>query len=99
MTHTNDTFEGMDVEIDGESFIDCRFKDCRLVYSGGDLPSMSGCILSGSSMFFFSKEAGATLAFLARLYHGGFGLLVDDIFRSIKNSEEFSRILKEGRSN
>jgi hypothetical protein len=31
------------VILDGESFTDCEFRDCRLTYSGGEVPLFSGC--------------------------------------------------------
>ena len=37
------TFNHETVVLDGESFIDCQFQDCRLVYSGGQAPSFKDC--------------------------------------------------------
>ena len=31
------------VILDGETFSSCEFRDCRLVYSGGEPPSFQGC--------------------------------------------------------
>lgn len=31
------------VALDGETFTDCEFRACRLVYSGGKPPLFSGC--------------------------------------------------------
>ncbi len=31
------------VALDGEHFADCEFQDCRLVYTGGPVPSFSNC--------------------------------------------------------
>lgn len=31
------------VPLDGEAFSDCEFRDCRLVYSGGEPPVFKGC--------------------------------------------------------
>jgi hypothetical protein len=31
------------IALDGESFADCEFRSCRLVYSGGPVPQLSGC--------------------------------------------------------
>jgi hypothetical protein len=31
------------VALDGDSFSDCEFRDCRLVYGGGELPNFSNC--------------------------------------------------------
>ena len=37
------TFRNAVVHVDGHSYHGCRFERCRLVYSGGDLPSMVDC--------------------------------------------------------
>jgi hypothetical protein len=29
--------------LDGESFFDCEFRACRLIYAGGALPSFNDC--------------------------------------------------------
>ncbi len=31
------------VALDGETFSDCEFRDCRLVFSGGELPVFEAC--------------------------------------------------------
>ena len=31
------------ITLDGESFEDCEFRSCRLVYSAGAVPQMTGC--------------------------------------------------------
>ena len=37
------TFKNAIVHVDGQSYRECRFERCRLVYSGGDLPRMVDC--------------------------------------------------------
>ena len=34
------------VKLDGEAFTDCEFRDCRLIYSGGESPIFDGCRFS-----------------------------------------------------
>jgi hypothetical protein len=31
------------VVLDGETFADCEFRACRMVYAGGELPTFSHC--------------------------------------------------------
>jgi hypothetical protein len=31
------------VALDGETFTDCEFRDCRMVYAGGDPPVFADC--------------------------------------------------------
>jgi len=35
------------VALDGETFSSCEFRDCRLVYSGGELPVFENCRFDG----------------------------------------------------
>ena len=35
------------IALDGETFSDCEFRTCRLVYSGGKVPSFSDCRFDG----------------------------------------------------
>ncbi len=37
------TFRNATVHVDGHRYHGCRFEQCRLVYSGGDLPSLIDC--------------------------------------------------------
>ena len=43
MKATNCTFKNAIVHVDGQSYRECRFERCQLVYSGGDLPRMVDC--------------------------------------------------------
>ena len=31
------------IALDGESFSDCEFRSCRLIYAGGAVPQLRGC--------------------------------------------------------
>jgi len=39
MLHTKKSFDGVDVELDGNGFDGCTFKNCRLIFRGGELPN------------------------------------------------------------
>jgi hypothetical protein len=49
------------VVLDGESFSDCTFQDCRMVYSGGELPHFDHCRFDECD-WKFEGAAGRTLA-------------------------------------
>lgn len=51
------------VPMDGEVFTDCEFRDSRLVYAGGDLPSFSDCRFDGCE-WKYDEAAARTLAYL-----------------------------------
>ena len=36
MRYENKAFENETIELDGNDFIDCTFKNCKFVYAGGD---------------------------------------------------------------
>lgn len=67
MIYRNVRFEGIDVHLDGHTFIECHFESCHVVYSGGPLPVMEG----GSVVRCQWDLAGAaarTMQFIANLY-------------------------------
>ncbi|HEY1427614.1 MAG TPA: hypothetical protein VGF50_13160 [Caulobacteraceae bacterium] len=51
------------VVLDGESFERCEFRQCRLVYGGGDLPSFSECRFDACE-WKYDEAAARTLAYL-----------------------------------
>jgi hypothetical protein len=72
------------VAIDSTEFVDCRFQDCELIYSGG-LPfifentSVDGCELV------FVGRAENTLHTLAAMHRFGMHLFVEQMFERIRN--------------
>jgi hypothetical protein len=51
------------VALDGESFEKCEFRQCRLVYAGGDLPSFDECRFDACE-WKYDEAAARTLAYL-----------------------------------
>ena len=58
------------VVLDGEDFTDCEFRDCRLVYTGGETPSFQGCRFDGCE-WKFEGAAANTLAYLKVVWGAG----------------------------
>ena len=58
------------VVLDGEHFADCEFQDCRLTYSGGDLPVFESCRFDDCE-WKFDDAATRTLAFLKVIWGVG----------------------------
>lgn len=79
---SGETFHTETVLLDGSEFRGCTFKDCRLVYSGGALPILSGCGFE-RCRWAFGEEAGRTLSFLSALHAGGFSSLVEETLSAI----------------
>jgi len=73
------------VALDGNEFIDCKFKNCELVYSGGELPKLQRCDFAHCS-WKLDKAAKQTILFLRSIYHSGPGgmELVEGTLRHIR---------------
>ncbi len=69
MQSTGKTFSKSNELLDGNSYSDCKFEDCRLFYRGGDVPAISGCHFQNCT-WHFENAAQRTLIFLKLLYHG-----------------------------
>jgi hypothetical protein len=68
-----------DVVLDNTTFESCAFKNARLVYFGGPLPSIRDCAFDGVS-FRFDGAAGRTLAFLQAMTSSSSGF--KDVFKA-----------------
>lgn len=58
------------VAMDGETFSACEFRDCRLVYAGGEPPVFAGCTFVGCD-WKYDEAAARTLAFLKVVWNVG----------------------------
>lgn len=80
-------FENERWEVDGLAFVRCKFKRCRLVFSGGDQVSFKDCTFADCD-WVFDGPAENTLAYLSAMYHGlgpAGKQLVTSIFRGIEH--------------
>ena len=59
----SNVFVGSTQDLDGHTFKNTQFKNCKLVYAGGLPPSFEGCEFI-DSQFVFDGAAGNTLMFL-----------------------------------
>lgn len=58
------------VPLDGETFEDCEFRSCRLVFSGGEPPSLVNCKYDDCE-WKFDGAAAHTLAHLKLVWNAG----------------------------
>jgi hypothetical protein len=88
--HEGRSFQGERVLIEGNEYIDCRFENCVMVFSGGDEKSLiSRCGFGSGVMWTFEGPAQRTIQFLAAMYHGigaGGREQVEEIFAAIRRS-------------
>ena len=75
--HTHET-----VPLDGESFSDCEFRQCRLVYAGGEPPSFSGCRFDDCD-WRFEGPAARTLEHLKVVWGAGAKAVVQGLIKEI----------------
>ena len=80
VTATN--FNHESVALDGESFDGCEFRDCRLVYSGGEPPSFVNCRFDGCD-WRFEDAAANTLAHLKTVWSVGGKAAVQAMIKDI----------------
>jgi hypothetical protein len=56
-------FKDETIILDGSSFENCKFLNCKLVYSGGDIPKIVNCGLDKPE-WIFDGAAGRVITFL-----------------------------------
>lgn len=79
---TGITYNHETVALDGESFADCEFRDCRLVYSGGEPPSFARCKFDGCD-WRFDDAAARTLAHMKVVWGLGAKATVQALIKEI----------------
>jgi hypothetical protein len=55
--------------VDGNTYKDCKFNACRLVYRGGPIPGIQNCEFHNCT-WQFENAAERTLTFMRLIYHG-----------------------------
>lgn len=70
------------VELDGESFSNCDFAACRLIYSGGLPPEFEDCRFD-SCEWKFEGGAADTLAYLRLMWNVGAKAAVQTTIKEI----------------
>jgi hypothetical protein len=64
-----ESFESRSIVLDGDEYEDCTFRNCTLIYRGGDLPKLLNNSLENCS-WQFQDAAERSVSFLKGLYHG-----------------------------
>ncbi len=68
--------------LDGESYSDCEFKDCRLVYGGGEPPIFERCRFADCE-WKFEGPAARTLAHMKVVWGAGGKTTVQALIKDI----------------
>ncbi|MDO9430595.1 MAG: hypothetical protein V4820_18990 [Pseudomonadota bacterium] len=70
------------VTLDGETFSNCEFAACRLIYSGGPLPEFDGCRFDACE-WKFEDAAAHTLSYLRLMWNVGAKAAVQTTIKDI----------------
>lgn len=65
MTNVAKAFTGKTIIVDGEKYLDCEFRQCLLIYCGGELPQFDGSFLNDCN-WKFEDAALRTICFLQK---------------------------------
>jgi hypothetical protein len=77
-----ESYNHQTVELDGETFSDCAFAACRLVYSGGELPQFEDCRFDNCD-WKFEAAASETLSYLKLMWSLGAKASVQGMIKEI----------------
>jgi hypothetical protein len=77
-----ETYNHETVALDGETFTDCEFRDCRMVYLGGEPPVFVRCKFDACD-WRFEDAAARTLAHLKALWLVGDKATVQGVIKGI----------------
>ncbi|MDC9727999.1 MAG: hypothetical protein PSN04_01560 [Methyloprofundus sp.] len=82
----SNTYSGVRVSLDNQSYEKCIFTNCTIEYAGTGPISLSGCSFN-NCQWLFTGDAQNTLNFMQVMYHqmGGFGKsMIEATFENIK---------------
>jgi hypothetical protein len=88
MHHRNESFENTRIELRGQSYQDCTFRNCELVFNGDRPPTLTNNRFT-DTVFVFTDAATRTLYLLSNVYHAGEGgrEVVERMFADIRTHE------------
>jgi hypothetical protein len=85
MNYEDAAFDDTTVEVDGNRYARCVFRNCTLSYNGGEIPQLLQNEFH-SCKWEFNEAAQRTLVFLSALYRGGFEKLIEATFDNVRKS-------------
>jgi len=89
MKFEGNTFIKANIELDGNEFYKCVFKDCLYIYRGIGSIVFDNCVFQGKMNLNLGDAAGNTVQFLQMLYsQEGFRPFVENVFRFIRSESQ-----------
>jgi hypothetical protein len=86
--HEDSTFTDTTVQLDGNSYVGCRFIRCEILYSGGALPGEFGDNVLEHCRFRFTDAAERTVQLLAAFHGSGMHELVRETLKQIARENQ-----------
>jgi len=86
-THAAKAFTDQILQVDGQRFVDCKFKKVLLVYSGGAVPHFESCNFE-TCQWEMRGAALRTVDFLGYLYGAGHHDLLDKLTQRFAGKSE-----------
>ncbi len=86
----NATYQKTRISLENMTYINCKFEDCKIEFSGEGKVALSGCEFI-DCQWVFVGAADNTLAFMNSMYHhfGDFGKqVVEATFQQLKQTEK-----------
>lgn len=66
--YVGQTFENVDVRLDGNTYQACNFVTCNLVFAGEMAPAFDQCVFD-RCRFSVEKHAALTIGWISAIYH------------------------------
>jgi len=66
--YVGQTFENIDVHLDGNTYHACNFVTCNLIFAGVAAPAFDTCVFD-RCRFSVEKHAALTIGWLSAIYH------------------------------
>ena len=84
-TYAKESFKNKTIVLDGNSYEECTFDECVLIYEGGNIPELVGCTFENCG-WQFSGAAQRTVLFMKALYHGGGESVIEATIEELKKN-------------
>lgn len=86
------TFNDLTIHLDGGTYVECRFTNCVLVYSGALPVHMSACSFDGGR-FEFGGAAALAINFMTGVHKGGGQgrQIIEETFENIRRGQAPTR--------
>lgn len=83
MNFKDQVLKNSEVELDGNHYIRCTFRNAKLVFRGKALPTFDNCLFDNIK-FALRDGADQTAAFLFTINHLGFGEGVQNLIKGVR---------------